>query len=159
MSHCHEVLTAAALLSVPVRDGRICLLSVNVPHSSYQGQLLMKGNGVNDNITKAHKARAGPRQSSLTCACSRSAVSHTQDVWRPTCAFLFYVWETRRQRVQSTDVSPTWQFAQWAQADYKSADFLILKRALGFPLTRFLIISTNIARGDVNLLCAMCVYK
>lgn len=132
MSRCHCVSSTGALLSVPVRDSCIYLLSLNVPDHSCQGQLL--GRIMVGMITLQTRTRPeqdspnAPCQRSLPCAFSRSAVSHTGEAFEGPAPAESFV----KQKTAS------WNFF--------------------FPLNRFLIISTNIACGSGTLPCAICVH-
>lgn len=123
------------------------------------GPTVRKDNGGNDNITDAHKAGAGRPKRSLSelitlrllpiCCC----FAHSWDLWRSS-----YSWIIRKTEDSELENGMNHPLGRWHNEPrlIMKVLSLILKQAPAFPLNRFLIISTNIARGSVNLPCAMC---
>lgn len=149
--------SAGALLNIRVRDGCIYLLSLNVPQPSRQGQLLGRIMvGMMTLQTRTRPEQDGPDapcQSSLPCAFSRSAVSHTAEAFEGA----FYVRKTEDSELENGMNRPLGRSHNEPRLIMKVL-IPILKQALAFPLNRFLIISPNFARGSVNLPCAICVH-
>lgn len=107
------------------------------------GPTVRKDNGGNDNITDAHKARAGWPKRSLSelitlCLLPICCFTHSWGLWRSGYSWIHARFTLVKQKTAS------WKMGWITHLALRT----ILKQALAFPLNRFLIISTNIARGS-----------